>query len=85
MEYARTLMSDLSPPALDVLILCQGTVVYRRGEFEPEGWDRVMAVNVKAIFLMSREAIPLMEKNGGGSIINTASIAVPTWWPSVSS
>ena len=32
-----------------------------------------MAVNVKAVFLMSRLAIPLMEKTGGGSIINTAS------------
>jgi len=37
------------PPALDVLVLCQGTVVYRRGEFEPEGWDRVMAVNLDSL------------------------------------
>lgn len=33
-------------PALNVLVLSQGTVVYKRGEFEPEGWDRVMAVNL---------------------------------------
>jgi len=33
-------------PALDVLVLSQGTVVYKRGEFEPEGWDHVMAVNL---------------------------------------
>ena len=37
------------PPALDVLILCQGTVVYRRGEFEPEGWDQVMSVNLDSL------------------------------------
>ena len=42
-------------------------------ELSEADWDRVMAVNVKAIFLMSREAIPMMEKNGGGCIINTAS------------
>ena len=36
-------------------------------------WDQVMGVNVKSIFLMSKFAIPLMEKSGGGSIINTAS------------
>ncbi len=36
-------------------------------------WDKVMAVNVKSIFLMSKHAIPMMEKSGGGSIINTAS------------
>lgn len=38
-----------------------------------EEWDRVMAVNVKSIYLLSREAIPIMAKAGGGSIINTAS------------
>ena len=36
-------------------------------------WDRVMAVNVKSIFLMSKYAIPYMEEAGGGSIINTSS------------
>jgi len=38
-----------------------------------EDWDRVMAVNVKAIYLLSREVIPQMQKQGGGSIVNTAS------------
>jgi len=37
------------PPSLDVLVLSQGTVVYRRGEFEPEGWDHVMAVNLDSL------------------------------------
>lgn len=36
-------------------------------------WDKVMAVNVKSIFLMSKYTIPYMEKAGGGSIINTSS------------
>jgi NAD(P)-dependent dehydrogenase (short-subunit alcohol dehydrogenase family) len=36
-------------------------------------WDRLMAVNAKSIFLMSKFAIPVIEKSGGGSIINTAS------------
>lgn len=36
-------------------------------------WDRVMAINVKSIFLMSKYAIPYMVKAGGGSIINTSS------------
>ncbi len=38
-----------------------------------EEWDRVMAINVKSIFLMSKYAIPYMARAGGGSIINTAS------------
>ena len=36
-------------------------------------WDRLMDVNVKTIYLLSREIIPLMVQRGGGSIINTAS------------
>ncbi|HSZ00793.1 MAG TPA: SDR family oxidoreductase [Terriglobales bacterium] len=42
-------------------------------ELSEEDWDRVMSVNVKSIFLMSRQVIPTMAKAGGGSIINTAS------------
>ena len=36
-------------------------------------WDQVMDVNVKSIFLMSKYAIPHMEKRGGGTIINASS------------
>ncbi len=36
-------------------------------------WDRVMAVNVKSVALMSRYAIPVMIGGGGGAIVNTAS------------
>jgi NAD(P)-dependent dehydrogenase (short-subunit alcohol dehydrogenase family) len=38
-----------------------------------EEWDRVMAVNVKSVFLMSKYAIPHLEERGGGTIINTSS------------
>lgn len=36
-------------------------------------WDRAMAVNVKSIFLMSKAAIPVMARQGGGVIVNTGS------------
>jgi NAD(P)-dependent dehydrogenase (short-subunit alcohol dehydrogenase family) len=38
-----------------------------------DDWDRVMAVNVKPIFLLSKHAIPIMAQAGGGVIINTGS------------
>ena len=38
-----------------------------------EEWDLVMAVNVKSVFLMSKAAVPVMIRGGGGSIVNTAS------------
>ena len=44
-------------------------------ETEVEDWDRVLDVNVRSAYLMSRAAIPLMREHGGGAIVNTASIA----------
>jgi NAD(P)-dependent dehydrogenase (short-subunit alcohol dehydrogenase family) len=40
-----------------------------------EDWDRVLAINLKSVFLTCKYAIPEMIKTGGGSIINTSSIA----------
>jgi NAD(P)-dependent dehydrogenase (short-subunit alcohol dehydrogenase family) len=57
-------------------ILFNNAGIMRRAsvvELSEQDWDRVMAVNVKSIFLMSRKVIPIMAKAGGGSIINTAS------------
>ena len=42
-------------------------------ETSEEEWDRVMAVNVKSIFLMSKAAIPVMARGGGGVVVNTGS------------
>jgi len=39
-------------------------------------WDRVLNINLKSVFLCSRNVFPLMKKKGGGSIINVSSIAV---------
>ena len=44
-------------------------------ETDERDWDRILEVNVKSAYLMSRAAIPLMREGGGGSIVNTASIA----------
>ncbi len=40
-----------------------------------EMFDKIFAVNVKAIYLAALEVIPLMRQQGGGAIINTASTA----------
>ena len=50
-------------------VISRATVV----DTSEEDWDRTMDANVKAIYLLSRQAIPQLRKTGGGSIINTAS------------
>ncbi|MFL4972751.1 MAG: SDR family oxidoreductase [Microvirga sp.] len=47
-----------------------GTVV----DTDEEAWDDLMAVNVRGVYLCSKHAIPAMAKNGGGAIVNTASV-----------
>lgn len=42
-------------------------------ECTEEDWDRVIAVNLKGVFLGCKFAIPIMMEQGGGTIINTAS------------
>ncbi len=38
-------------------------------------WDRILAVNLKGAFFVSRAAIPLLQESEGGSIVNVASVA----------
>jgi len=57
-------------------ILFNNAGIIRRAtvlDLSEDDWDRVMAVNVKSIYLLSREVIPHMQKAGGGTIINTSS------------
>lgn len=44
-------------------------------DLDQETWDRVMALNVRSVFLCSKAAIPLMLARGGGRIINIASVS----------
>ncbi|RZK79309.1 MAG: SDR family oxidoreductase [Pedobacter sp.] len=44
------------------------------GAYEPEEWDRVIALNLNGVFYACKYELEQMEKNGGGSIVNIASI-----------
>ncbi|MFB8343540.1 SDR family NAD(P)-dependent oxidoreductase [Brucella cytisi] len=50
-------------------------------ETEEAEWDRLMAVNVKSMFLVSKAVLPGMIAAGGGSIISTSSISAVVGTP----
>lgn len=45
------------------------------GDYPEEAWDRVIATNLKGVWLCMKQEIQQMLKQGGGSIANTASVA----------
>ena len=62
---------------LDILVNSAG--ISSRNAYEEEEdpekiWDRVIEVNLKGTYLVSKHAVPEMERNGSGSIVNLASI-----------
>src|SRR5213080_533983 len=61
---------------LHVLVNNAGILIRKSIEETTEDdWDRIMAVNVKGVFLGTKYAIPAMRRAGGGSIINISSTA----------
>jgi NAD(P)-dependent dehydrogenase (short-subunit alcohol dehydrogenase family) len=50
-------------------ILVEGTVT----DVSEKDWDKIMGVNVKGVFLMSKEVVPIMLKQKKGVIVNNAS------------
>ena len=60
---------------LDVLVNNAGALlVADAAETSEEEWDRLMDVNLKGPFLVSREAVKQMRRNGGGAIVNIGSV-----------
>ncbi|WP_158742646.1 SDR family NAD(P)-dependent oxidoreductase [Acidisphaera sp. L21] len=44
-----------------------------------DAWDKQMDFNLKSVFLTCKHVIPIMEANGGGAIVNTASTSGTRW------
>jgi 3-oxoacyl-[acyl-carrier protein] reductase len=65
---------------LDILVNNAGSLVERRNfsEMTEDLWDRVMAVNLKSVYLCSHAVLPIMTRQGKGKIINMTSVAART-------
>ena len=69
---------------LDILVNNAGTdITVSVEELSLDDWDRVQAVNLRAPFVLSKLALPLM-KGRGGSIINITSTAAKRTWANAS-
>ena len=61
---------------LDVLVNNAGVVDSGAiDDYSEARWDRLFAVNVKGVFLMSRSAVPALRASADAAIVNVASIA----------
>lgn len=61
---------------IDILFNVAGVFMKRTPveDVEESLWDRIYSVNVKSVFLGAKFAVPEMKRNGGGTIISTASM-----------
>jgi NAD(P)-dependent dehydrogenase (short-subunit alcohol dehydrogenase family) len=61
--------------SLDILVNNAGIMFEKTVEEMSEAdWDRMMAINLKAPFLLTKRAMPFLRRNHRGSIINIGSI-----------
>lgn len=82
LHYAQMDVSDFAaidafiPPfsRLDVLVLSQGTVLYKRAEFQMTGWQRVMDVNLNSLMACAAKFHDLLAASRG-SLITVSSTA----------
>lgn len=56
-------------PTLDVLVQCQGIVRYKRQEFEREGWDDVIDVNLNSVMDVARAFYPALQESSGSMTV----------------
>lgn len=60
---------------LDVLVNNAGILILKPvQDTTNQEWDRIFDVNVRSVFIGTRAAIPVMQKQGGGTIVNVSSI-----------
>lgn len=62
---------------VDILVNNAGSLIERSRieDLSEDLWDRVMNVNLKSVYLVTRAVLPLMKKQGSGRIINLTSVA----------
>lgn len=76
-EALGQVVSDAAAAMGGLDILVNNAGIIRRApllDFSPEDWDDVLQVNLRAVFFLSQAAARIMQAQGGGKIINIASM-----------
>lgn len=82
LTYAQVNVADRAsldaahiPDTLDIVVLSQGVVKYGQAEYQREGWDEVMAVNITSLMDVARLVHPALKAREGSSLITISSVA----------
>jgi NAD(P)-dependent dehydrogenase (short-subunit alcohol dehydrogenase family) len=71
-EVVRSVYEEFG--RIDIVVNAAGVIIRKDAvETSEEEWDKVLNVNLKGPFLVSKYSIPYMIRGGGGSIVNVAS------------
>ena len=70
-------IAQFEPPfaKLDVLVLAQGAVIYRRGEFEMDGFRKVLEVNLMSLMACATKFHAMLSESKGSLIIVSSTAA----------
>jgi len=75
-QAIHNFVSGLVSAGQSIDVLCNNAGLMRRGalmELSEADWELSFKVNINALFHMCQAVIPVMQKQGGGAIVNTAS------------
>ncbi len=70
---------------IDILVNAAGTdVPGTAAELAIEDWDHMLAVNLRAPFVLAKAAFPRMRRAGSGTVVNVSSVAGKRGWANAS-
>jgi NAD(P)-dependent dehydrogenase (short-subunit alcohol dehydrogenase family) len=77
-DQVKALVGDIVARHERIDVLFNNAGIYEIGEVhevDEEAWDRQIGVNLRSVYLVSHHVVPVMLEQGGGAIVNNASVA----------
>ena len=77
-DQVKALVDDVVARHERLDVLFNNAGIFEPGEVhevDEEAWDRQLGVNLRAVYLVAHHVVPVMLAQGGGAIVNNASVA----------